>query len=99
MTLTFPPSDRAKGKCKYANGMTIADFLFGGNLNVALLQRGLGGQVVIHSAASAQGPGFNSPVGRAYLRFNSRASTLAGRQCLAMRCTVARNCDRIMQCS
>ena len=51
--------------------------------------RGLGGLVVIHSAASANGPGSNSSIARAYLRFNSRASTLAGKQCLAMRCTVA----------
>ena len=55
--------------------------------------------MVIHTAASAKGPGFNSPVARAYLRFNSRASTLASKQCLAMRCTVATNCDRIMPCS
>ena len=42
---------------------------------------GLGGLVVTHSAAGAKGPGFNSPVARAYLRFNSRASTLTGKQC------------------
>ena len=42
---------------------------------------GLGGLVVTHSTAGAKGPGFNSAVTRAYLRFNSRASTLAGRQC------------------
>ena len=59
----------------------------------------LGGLVVIHSAAGVNGPGFNSPVTRAYLRFNSQASTLAGKQCLTMRCTVATNCDRVMQCS
>ena len=41
---------------------------------------GLGGLVVIHSAASAKGPGFNSPIFRAYLRFNSRASKLTGKQ-------------------
>ena len=40
-----------------------------------------GGLVVMHSAASAKGLGFNSQVTRAYLRFNSRASTLAGTQC------------------
>ena len=65
-------------------------------------KRGLDGLldlVVIHSAASAKGPGVNFPVARAYLRFNYRASTLAGKQCLAMRCTVATNCDGIMQCS
>ena len=61
--------------------------------------RGLDGLVVIHSAASANGPGVDLPVARAYLRFNSRASTLAGKQCLAMRCMIATNCDRIMQCS
>ena len=61
-----------------------------------ILQNGL---VVTHSAAGAKGPGLNSRVARAYLRFNSRASTPAGKQCLAMRCTVERNCDRIMQCS
>ena len=39
------------------------------------------GLVVIHSAASAKGPGLDQfPVARAYLRFNSRASTLAGKQ-------------------
>ena len=38
---------------------------------------GQGGLVVMHSAASAKGPGFNSPVARAYLRFISWASTLA----------------------
>ena len=37
----------------------------------ALDLRGLGGLVVIHSAASAKGPVFNSLVARAYLRFNS----------------------------
>ena len=51
-----------------------------------------------HSAAGAKDPEFNSPVARAYLRFNSRASKLAGKQ-LAMRYTVTTNCDRIMQCS
>ena len=45
--------------------------------------------MVIHSAAGAKGPGFNFPVARAYLRFNCRAGTLAGKQCLAMRGTVA----------
>ena len=38
--------------------------------------------MVIHSAARAKGPGFSSPVARAYLRFNFRPSTLAGKQCL-----------------
>ena len=33
--------------------------------------------MVTHSAAGAKGPGFNSPIARAYLRFNFRASTLA----------------------
>ena len=37
--------------------------------------------MVIHLAASVKGPGFNSPIARAYLRFNSRASTLAVKQC------------------
>ena len=55
--------------------------------------------MVIHSAAGAKGPGLNSPVARAYVRINSWASTLAGKQCLAMRCTVAASCDRVMQCS
>ena len=43
--------------------------------------QGLGGLVVIHSAAKATSPGFNSVDARAYLRFNSHASTLAGKQC------------------
>ena len=42
---------------------------------------GLGGLVVIHSAAGAKGPGFNSPVARAYLTFNSQTSTLGGNEC------------------
>ena len=42
---------------------------------------GLVGLVVTHSAAGANGPGFNSPVGRTYLRFNYPASSLAGKQC------------------
>ena len=48
------------------------------------IYRGLGGLVVIHSAASAKGPGFNSTVARTYLRFNSRASThwQASRLCI-----------------
>ena len=71
----------------------------GCNFNDAILICGLGGRAVIHSAASAKGQGFNSPVTRVYLRFNSRASTLTGKQRLAMRCAVATNCDRIMQCS
>ena len=37
--------------------------------------------MVIHLAASAKGLGFNSPVAQAYLRFNSRASTLADKHC------------------
>ena len=41
----------------------------------------LGGLVVTHSAAGAKGPWFNFTVARAYLRFNSWASTLAGKQC------------------
>ena len=32
------------------------------------IARGLDGLVTIHSAASAKGPGFNSPVAQAYLR-------------------------------
>ena len=40
----------------------------------------IGGLVVAHWAAGAKGTGFNSPVARAYLRFNFRASTLAGKQ-------------------
>ena len=51
------------------------------------LIRGLVGLVVAHSAAGAKGPGLNSPVTRTYLRFNSRASTLAGRQCRPCGCT------------
>ena len=51
--------------------------------------------MVIQSTASAKGSGFNSPVARAYLRFNPRASTLTGKQWLAVRCTVAASCDRI----
>ena len=35
----------------------------------------------IHTAAGAKGPGLTSSVARAYLRFNSMASTLAGKQC------------------
>ena len=53
--------------------------------------------MVTHSAAGVKDLGFNSPVARAHLRFNSRAS---GRQAvLAMSCTVATNCDCIMQCT
>ena len=55
--------------------------------------------MVIHSAAVAKDPGFSFQVARVYLRFNSLASPLAGKQCLAMRCTIATNWDRIMQCS
>ena len=43
---------------------------------------------------SAMGPGFNSPVARAHPRFYSWTSTLAGKQCLPVRSTVATNCDR-----
>ena len=42
---------------------------------------GLGNLVIIHSAASAKAMGFNSPVAQEYLRFNSRAATLIGKQC------------------
>ena len=35
--------------------------------------------MVTHSAVGAKGPGFNSPIARAYLSLNSRASTLAGK--------------------
>ena len=42
---------------------------------------GLGGRVVKHSAARAKGQWFNSPVARAYLKFNSRVSTLADKRC------------------
>ena len=55
--------------------------------------------MVKRSAAGADGPEFNSPVARAYLRSNYRASTLTDKQCLAVHGTVATNCDRIMQCS
>ena len=48
--------------------------------------RGLDGLVITHSDAGAKGPGFNSEVARAYLRFNSRASTLAGKQCWLHSC-------------
>ena len=51
--------------------------------------------MVIHSAASAKGLGFNSAVAQAYLKFNARASTLAGKQ--AMRCTLQQT--MIVQCS
>ena len=43
--------------------------------------------MVIHSAAGANGVQF--PGRPSILRFNSRASILTGKQCLAMRCTVA----------
>ena len=43
---------------------------------ICIVSRGLG-DLVAHSAASAKGPGFNSLVARAYMRFNSRASALA----------------------
>ena len=55
--------------------------------------------MVIHSAAGARCPGFNSPVARAYLRLNSRASTLAGKQCWLCAVRLHTNCDPIMQCS
>ena len=57
---------------------------------------GIGGLLVIHSAAGAKGPGFNSPVARAYFRFNSQASTLAGQQCWLCAVRLHTNCDRIM---
>ena len=62
-------------------------------------EQSLAGLVVTHSTAGVNDLGFNCPVARTYLRFNSRASTLASKQCLAMRCMVATNCDRIMQCN
>ena len=69
-----------------------------GSILYMQLKCGAGDLVVIHSATSAKGPGFNSPFVRAYWRFNFRASTLAGKQYFAMRCTVAPNCDRVVQC-
>ena len=45
------------------------------------ISRGLGGLVVTRSAAGAKGPELNSTVVRAYSRFNSRVTTLAGKQC------------------
>ena len=63
---------------------------------------GLGGLVVTHSAAGARGakgPEFNAPVAWAYLSFNSRTSTLAGKQCWLCTVRLHKNCDRIMQCS
>ena len=39
------------------------------------------GVMVTNSAADAKGPRFNSSVARTYLGFNSRASTLTGKQC------------------
>ena len=66
-----------------------------------------GGLVVLHSAASAKGPGFNSPVARAYLRFNSRASTLAVKQCwlcaarllqtVIVQCSVVDTCGLVLR--
>ena len=44
--------------------------------------------MVTHFVDGAKGPGFNSPVAKAQLRFNSWASTLAGKQCIAKLCTV-----------
>ena len=68
-----------------ALALTVLDIL---TLHIFYLQKvdqghgvGLGDLVVTHSAAGAKGPGFNSRVARAYLRFNSRPSTLAGKQC------------------
>ena len=58
---------------------------------------GLGGLVVTHSAAGAKGPGFNSPVVRENLIFNSWASTLVGKQCWLCAAQLHTNCDRIMQ--
>ena len=40
--------------------------------------RGRDGLVVIHSAAGAKSPGFNSAVARAYLKFNSHGRGFAG---------------------
>ena len=37
--------------------------------------------MVIQSAAGAKGPVFNSPAALAYLTFNYRTSTLAGKKC------------------
>ena len=37
--------------------------------------------MVTDAAAGAKGPGFISPVVRAYMRFNDRASTIVGKQC------------------
>ena len=59
--------------------------------------RGLGGLVVTHSAASTKGPVINSPAGRAYLRFNSQASPLAGKQCFL--CAVRLQQTVIVWCS
>ena len=50
-------------------------------INIYLYIYGLGGRVVKHSAAGVKGPWFNFQVAQAYLRFNSWASTLAGKQC------------------
>ena len=58
---------------------------------------GRGRLVVTHSAAGAEGPGFNSPVARAYLRFNSRASTPAGKQ--RRLCAVRLQQTAIVRCS
>ena len=99
--------DSYRGRCLPSN-WTIANVVLHGldqtfkgqTYQVAILYlEALVDPVVIHSAASAKGPWFNFPVARVYLRFNYRASTLADRQCLAMRCMVATNCDRVMQCS
>ena len=62
-------------------------------------QSGFGDLVVTHSAAGTKGSKFNSPVARAYFRFNSQASTLAGKQCWLCAVRLHTNCDRIMQCS
>ena len=55
--------------------------------------------MVIYSAAIAKDSGFNSPIVRAYLRYNYLASTLEGRQCWLCAVRLNTNCDRIMQCS
>ena len=53
--------------------------------------------MIIHSAAGAMGSVFNSPVAGAYLSFNSRASTPAGKQCWM--CSVRLQQTMIVQCS
>ena len=61
------------------------------------LSWGLGCLVVIHSAADARGPGFNSLVAQAYMRNNSRASILADKQCWL--CAVQLQQTAIVECS